>query len=69
MLIHSLTEGKMDDCQKALKADIERINQLCVMVNSYAIQLGLGKKVNADDWTDAARDALTKANHARQTQR
>lgn len=37
---------------KLAKADA-KIRQLCGMVNDYAGQLGLGKKVNADDWADA----------------
>jgi hypothetical protein len=28
------------------------------MVNSFSEQLGLGKKVNAADWTDNAQDML-----------
>lgn len=43
---------------RALKQDIDRINQLCAMVNHFADKLGLGKKVNAEDWTDNAEAML-----------
>lgn len=36
----------------ALRRCEEAIRQLCGMVNSYAQQLGLGPKVNADDWVE-----------------
>jgi hypothetical protein len=45
----------------ACKKDAERIRELCRMVNSFSHQLGLGKKVTAEDWDDVARDAIAKA--------
>lgn len=33
-----------------LKAANQRIEQLCATVNNYANQLGLGRKVRAEDW-------------------
>lgn len=42
-----------------LEKSVAQINQLCGMVNSYAGQLGLGRKVNAEDWTEEARASLS----------
>jgi hypothetical protein len=49
------------DLLEAAKTDAKRIRELCGMVNSFAVKLGLGKKVNAEDWDDAARAAIAKA--------
>jgi hypothetical protein len=46
---------------RACRKDAERIEQLCDMVNGYAIKLGMGKRVNAEDWSDLARAAIAKA--------
>jgi len=48
----------IEGCNEAEK----RINQLCDMVNSYAQKLGVGKKVNAEDWTDFMEIASKKVN-------
>jgi hypothetical protein len=45
---------------KALKESEKRIIELCRMVNNYSIKLGLGKKVNADDWADVASDEIKR---------
>ena len=37
---------------RAMKKSEEAIRQLCGTVNNYSNQLGLGNKVNADDWIE-----------------
>jgi len=44
--------------EKALKDCKNRIDELCGMVNRYAVMLKLGKKVNAEDWSDIASEGL-----------
>jgi hypothetical protein len=46
---------------RACKKDVERIEHLCGMVNDLAAKLGIGKKVNAEDWTDMALEAIALA--------
>lgn len=46
---------------EALERQIKHTDQLAGMVNRFADRLGLGKKVNAEDWTDQARAALQLA--------
>ena len=48
----------MRTTEKCLKECELRINTLCEMVNTYSIQLGIGKKVNAEDWSDIAAEGL-----------
>lgn len=43
---------------KALKKDIDRIEQLCHTVNTLSHQLGLGQKVVAEHFTDNALQAI-----------
>lgn len=45
---------------KALRESEKRIVELCRMVNNYSVKLGLGKKVNAEDWADVASDAIKR---------
>ena len=49
------------DLLAALIRQVKHTDQLADMVNGYADQLGLGKKINAEDWTDQARAAIAKA--------
>ena len=51
------TQELLMACEEGRK----RIRELCGMVNDYAEQLGLGRKVRADDWDDFARAAEAKA--------
>lgn len=44
----------------ALKKDIQKIEQLCGMVNDFSRKLGLGRKVRSEDWSDTAAAAITK---------
>lgn len=53
-----ITTKDIRQARKALRQSADRIDQLCGMVNHLANKLGLGNKVNAPDWSDAARGAL-----------
>ena len=53
-------KAQRDELARLLKKDINKINQLSDMVNTFAIKLGLGKKVNAEDWVDEEITALAK---------
>lgn len=50
-----------DELVAALEKQVAHTEQLAGMANRFAAQLGLGKKVNPEDWTDQARAALAKA--------
>lgn len=45
----------------ALGKSVERIEQLCMLVNTLSNNLGLGRKVHVDDFADVGRAALSKA--------
>lgn len=49
------------DLLRACEESAARIRSLCVTVNNLSGKLGLGKKVNAEDWDDIARAAISKA--------
>jgi hypothetical protein len=49
------------DMDKALSKSIQHIVHLCDMVNTYSKQLGLGKKVRAEDFCEPAQLAISKA--------
>lgn len=57
----SAPPGILADVVKRLRKQVERTEQLCTMVNDFSVKLGLGKKkVNAEDWTEEARELLAK---------
>lgn len=45
----------------ALERQIAHTEQLANMNNHFAAKLGIGKKVNVEDWTDRARSAIDAA--------
>lgn len=49
------------DLLAALQKDIHHIEQLAEMVNMFAEQLGLGRKVHTEDFTENARQAIARA--------
>ncbi|MEP2668922.1 MAG: hypothetical protein ABJH04_08000 [Cyclobacteriaceae bacterium] len=46
---------------KAGQKSVKHIIQLCNMVNGYSNKLGLGQKVNVEDFIEPLQDAITKA--------
>jgi len=46
---------------KAAEKTIPAIEQLCDMVNTYSMKLGLGRKVRPEDFTEPLRTAIAKA--------
>lgn len=54
----AIERAKVAALVKILEHDINMINQLSGMVNDFAARLKLGRKVNADDFSEKARSAL-----------
>ena len=58
---HLSHANPVDDMAEAMQKTVRYIEQLCSMVNNYSGQLGLGRKVRSEDFTEELVDALKRA--------